>query len=380
MIPQTKIYMPPHDRCDDGASPQSSPGNLDSSSTDSHAFGFVIPFDDQVAPKNAAEKNKREIAFQSKQMSQLIKLAARYAMSSASVLVTGESGTGKELFSRMLHEKSNRSDGPFLALNCAAVPELLMESVVFGHERGAFTGAVQKQVGYFERANRGTLLLDEISEIPLTLQAKLLRVLEEQEVQPVGGTRVRPVDVRVIATSNRDLRREVAEGRFREDLYYRLNVLDLTIPPLRKRVTDIPLLTMHFLEMYRNESTHGIRRVTKEAMQSLCRYRWPGNVRELRNVIHRACVIALGGEIDQADLPCFETDPEEDAQAGFADNLDALHGMTLADVERKMIVSSLQKFDGNKKHAAEELGVTARTLSNKLKQYREEARPTSISL
>ena len=314
--------------------------------------------------KSPGRSSDRNLAFQSKQMHELVTLARQFAASSASVLITGESGTGKELFSRLIHEKSGRPQDRFVAVNCAAIPEQLIESEIFGHERGAFTGAVQKRSGYFERAHEGTLLLDEISEIPLALQAKLLRVIEEQEFQPLGSEQARQIDVRILATSNRDLEKEVHEGRFRADLFHRLNVLDLRIPPLRERKPDIPLLVMYFVEMFRHESKQGIERVTKEAMQKLCEYEWPGNVRELRNVIHRACILTSDGQITPANLRVSNlVDTKNDP---------SLIGLPLADVERKLIIASLQKFSGNKKSAAAELGVTARTLTNKIKQYREE--------
>lgn len=339
------------------------------------AFGFVIPASAQGSTaedkaQTRQKKRKYHLAFQSRQMNDLVRLATQFAESSASILITGESGTGKELFSRLIHEKSGRPQNRFFALNCAAVPEALIESEIFGHERGAFTGAHQKRIGYFERADGGTLLLDEISEIPLTLQAKLLRVLEEQEIQPIGSDCVQKVDVRIVATSNRDLKKEVAEGRFRADLYHRLNVLEIGIPPLRERVTDIPLLVLNFIEMFRDESKTGIERITREAMGTLCRYSWPGNVRELRNVIHRACILATDGELTPNTLP--ELDPPEKRRD------DSLIGLPLADVERRLIMASLRKFQGNKKLAAEELGVTARTLSNKLKTYRDQGFPLKI--
>ena len=384
MIPKAKIYSPPMP----GSEYETSvfAVGLDSPSR-KQSQGSVIPFPVKDSPNESPAK-KKQIAYQSKQMNELIRLATRYAASSASVMVTGESGTGKELFSRLLHDKSRRSDQKFVAFNCAAVPESLMESEIFGHERGAFTGAVQRRVGYFEKANHGTLLLDEISEIPATLQAKLLRVLEEQEVQPLGADRPRSIDVRIVATSNRDLKTEVAKGNFRADLFHRLNVLDLRIPPLRERVTDIPLLALHFVEMFRGESGHQVMHVTKEAMRSLCSHRWPGNVRELRNVIHRACVVAKSNEICLDALPQFETSdsddchesPGQDFSTGMTglsehETFDSLAGLTLAEVERRLILMCLRKFDGNKKSAAAQLGVTARTLSNKIKQYRENGLP-----
>ncbi len=276
------------------------------------AFGFVIPAPKPSDPNpetaGAARRNKKHcLAFQSPQMNELVQLATRFAKSSASILITGESGTGKELFSRLIHEKSGRPKSRFHAFNCAAVPEALIESEIFGHERGAFTGALQKRIGYFERANGGTLLLDEISEIPVTVQAKLLRVLEEQEVQPLGSECVQKIDVRIVATSNRDLKQEVAEGRFRADLFHRLNVLQISIPPLRDRVADIPLLVLNFMEQFRCESQIGIKKIDQQAMAALCRYRWPGNVRELRNVIHRACILAVNGVITKETLPDLES-------------------------------------------------------------------------
>jgi DNA-binding NtrC family response regulator len=336
------------------------------------AFAFVLPAPAQVDPidekvKTRVKNRKHSLAFQSKQMNDLVQLAVQFAESSASIMITGESGTGKELFSRLIHEKSGRPKEKFHAFNCAAVPEALIESEIFGHEKGAFTGAHQKRIGYFERADGGTLLLDEISEIPLSVQAKLLRVLEEQEIQPIGSDYLQKIDVRIVATSNRDLKREVAEGRFRADLFHRLNVLEICIPPLRDRVTDIPLLVLHFIEKFRGESKNGIEKITREAMSVLCRYSWPGNVRELRNVIHRACILASTGEITPETLPDLE---ESETNPG-----DSLIGLPLAVAERRLIITCLKKFHGNKKSAAEELGVTARTLSNKLKLYREQGFP-----
>ncbi|MGB2499920.1 MAG: sigma-54 interaction domain-containing protein, partial [Mariniblastus sp.] len=332
------------------------------------AFSVVFPGTESV--KTSATRNSdlktRNISFQSKIMSEFFELAKLYAKSSATVLVTGESGSGKELFSRLIHQQSDRSEERFIAVNCAAVSESLIESEFFGHEKGAFTGASTGRVGFFEQAQGGTLLLDEISEIPLAMQAKLLRVIEEQEVQPVGSNSARSIDVRIVATTNRDLAVEVAEGRFREDLFHRINVLELDLPPLRDRVSDIPLLVMHFVNLFQSESRTGSLEVDKEAMQWLCQYHWPGNVRELRNVIHRACVIAVDGKIG---LNCLA----KKKHRAQRNDVDGLAGLTLAEVERRLILLSLSKFQGNKRLAAEELGVTARTLSNKLKVYSEES-------
>ncbi len=309
-----------------------------------------------------------------------MQMLRQFARSSAAVLITGESGTGKELFSRMVHVCSPRSQGPFVAVNCAALSETLFESELFGHARGAFTGAVEERAGYFELADGGTLLLDEISEIPPASQAKLLRAIEQQEVQRVGCRRTRPVDVRIVATSNRDLKREVQQGQFRADLYYRLNVLKLNVPPLRKRRSDIPLLVSHFVERFKREAETRVRGVAPEAMRKLSEYAWPGNVRELRNVIHRACVLCTGERIDVdcltdmddgavgGDSACHYPDP-----ARAVDSLDAFEGMELAEIERIVILSCLRRHGGNKTSAAAELGITSRTLRNKLDRYRLEA-------
>lgn len=343
---------------------------LDQNAEPSSAISFVIPANQahkKLGPLQPSARQPRSIAFQSKTMREFHRLATRYARSSASVLITGESGTGKELFSRFIHQNSQRAAAPFVAVNCAAIPESLIESELFGHERGAFTGAGEQRVGYFERANQGTLLLDEISEIPIHIQAKLLRVIEEQEVQPIGANHPRAIDVRLVATTNRDLQQDIKEGRFREDLYHRLNVVELSIPPLRERVTDIPLLVMHFVSLYQNESLSGSISVSKDAMQQLCEYHWPGNVRELRNIIHRACIVADDDVITANSLPQnFDEKPSAESL-----ECNTLEGLPLADVERKLILACLDKFKGNKRLAAEELGVTARTLSNKLKLYQE---------
>ena len=325
-------------------------------------FSFVIP--GEKKSKQLPASNQHKICFQSKEMTEFFRLAELYAKSSACVLITGESGTGKELFSRLIHDKSSRSEENFVAVNCAAIPEQLVESELFGHEKGAFTGALNRRVGYFQRAHGGTLLLDEISEIPIEMQAKLLRVIEEQELHPVGSEQAQPIDVRIIATANRDLPEEVAEGRFRHDLYHRLNVVELKIPPLRERVADIPLLVMHFVNIYKSESVQGIHKVCKQAIKRLCEYFWPGNVRELRNVVHRACILAVDGEINVGCLPAKITNP-----APENDDCSIFDGMQLAEVERKLIIACLKKYNGSKKLAAAELGVTARTLSNKMKLY-----------
>ena len=247
------------------------------------------------------------------------------------MIVSGESGTGKELFSRLIHQNSRRAEQEFVAVNCAALSESLIESEFFGHEKGAFTDAGCSRIGHFERASGGTILLDEISEIPLKMQAKLLRVIEEQEVQAVGGSHPRPIDVRVIATTNRDLQVEVRENRFRADLYHRLSVLELNLPPLRQRKADIPLLVTQFVAKFQNESNAETLQITADAMQQLCNFHWPGNVRQLRNIIHRACVVCTEAIISTNDLPAnLSTNTSSQENNSFS-------GRTLADVEREMI-------------------------------------------
>jgi len=306
----------------------------------------------------------RELVFQSHGMREVVEHATRFASSSATVLLTGESGTGKELVARLIHEASPRCEKPYVCVNCAALPESLMESELFGHERGAFTGAVDSRIGRFEWANEGTLLLDEISEIPISIQAKLLRVLEEEEFHRIGENAVRRTDVRVLATTNRDLEAEVEKGNFRADLYHRLNVLDIKLPPLRERPEDIPVLVNRFIGYFRDEANVPVRGVSESAMRLLVDYSWPGNVRQLRNVIHRACVLTSSEIIQLQELPPLRSSSESMP--------DTLLNLTLAEVERLVILNSLDRFNGNKTAAAAHLGVTARTLSNKLKLYRQQ--------
>ena len=337
----------------------------------------IISLKQQAKARQALRKSLREIMFQSKIMSDNVRLAKRFAISNASVLITGESGTGKELFSRLIHDKSKRNQQRFIAVNCAAIAESLLESEFFGHQRGAFTGAIQQKAGYFEQADGGTLLLDEISEIPISMQAKLLRAIEEQEVQPIGASKPRPVDVRIVATSNRDLEAAVTAGDFRSDLFHRVNVVELNIPPLRERASDIPLLTMHFLKVFQDQSEKGVWQVTKEAMALLKDYQWPGNVRELRNVIHRSCIMSDAGEISADLLPQklkSQSEAVTDSENDNADNsnIEGLNSMSMSAIERRVIMARLHKFKGDKKEAANELGVTARTLSNKLRLYHAE--------
>lgn len=305
------------------------------------------------------------IVYQSRLMHEVIQLATRFAASSATVLLTGESGTGKELIAEHLHLNSPRRDANYVRVNCAALSESLLESELFGHERGAFTGALASRVGRFEAASGGTLLLDEITEIPLSFQSKLLRVLEQSEFERVGDNQTREIDVRIIATSNRVIEEEVAAGRFRSDLYHRLNVLRLEVPPLRDRRDDVPSLTTHFVERFRGEAPVMLRGVSKSGLKSLSEYHWPGNVRQLKNVILRACVLAGGPLLGEKELPALEsetTEASDDAE---------FESMQLGDIERHVILKRLRQFNGNKTAAATALGVTPRTLTNKIARYRE---------
>ncbi|MCW7753827.1 sigma-54 dependent transcriptional regulator [Desulfobotulus sp. H1] len=307
-------------------------------------------------------------------MQRLVDLTVRVAASRASVFIQGESGTGKELFARMIHEHSPRSRAAFVAVNCAALPENLLESELFGHEKGAFTGASFRKEGKFELAHGGTLLLDEVTEMPVHLQAKLLRVLQEGAVDRVGGTRPVRVDVRIVATTNRDLREAMEEGVFREDLYHRLNTIPLRIPPLRDREGDIPLLVHHFIQKYNVEDGRSVKGLTDEALERLRSVTFTGNVRELENVIRRAVLLCDGTLIRTEDLLLEDADTQKhplsfDSEEGLS-LPDAFLDAPLKEVERHMIVRTLKRFDGNRTHAAQLLGISVRTLRNKLNEYR----------
>lgn len=297
----------------------------------------------------------------------LLELARRVAGTDTSVLLTGESGVGKEVFARYIHHHSARQAGPFVAVNCAAIPENLLESVLFGHEKGAFTGAATTQPGKFEQANGGVLMLDEIAELPLNLQAKLLRVLQERELERVGGRVPVILDVRVIAATNRDLATWVREGRFRDDLYYRLNVFPMEIMPLRARVGDILGLARHFLKRF--EEVVGRRGFTLSdaAMAELTGYTWPGNIRELCNVVQRAMVLAPGTEISPEHLML----PRQGVTSNMRMAATPSSQQGLKDVERETILDTLRKMSGSRRRTAEALSMSERTLRHKLKQYRE---------
>ena len=297
-------------------------------------------------------------------MEQVVDLIGTVADSRATVLVTGESGTGKELVARALHYNSCRGNGPFIRLNCAALPKDLMESELFGHEKGAFTGAIRQTRGRFEMADGGTLLLDEISEIDLSLQAKLLRVLQEREFERIGSTRTIAVDVRIVATTNRELVKEVEEGNFREDLFYRLNVIEISLPPLRDRKEDIAALARHFVQRFNDDNGKRIEGISEEALELLMQYDWPGNVRELENQIERAVVVSRRPMLDLADFP-KKSDRGGPRREG--ENLQV--GLTVREMERRLIMGTLEAFGGNRTDAAAQLGISTRTLRNKLHEY-----------
>ncbi|MGH9379159.1 MAG: sigma-54-dependent transcriptional regulator [Thermoanaerobaculia bacterium] len=300
----------------------------------------------------------------SEAMTRVYDLIKEVADSEASVLITGESGTGKELVGRELHDRSRRSAGPFIAVNAAAIPRDLMESEIFGHERGAFTGATSMRHGCFELAHEGTLLLDEIAEMPLPLQPKLLRVLEDGRVRRLGGTREFEFDVRVLAATNRDANEARRGGQLREDLYYRLAVFEIQLPPLRERPEDLPLLCQHFID--RLNAKHGteVEGIRDGALERLQRYPWPGNVRELRNLIERAVVLAKEGWIDTAHLP-----PYLEAGAVRRDVIELRVGTTVAEAEKELILRTLAETDNNKAEAARRLGIDVKTVRNKLKSW-----------
>ena len=323
--------------------------------------------------------DERPMIAEDASMKQVISLADQVAGSDASILITGESGVGKEVLARYVHKKSKRKDAPFIAVNCAAIPEHLLESELFGHEKGAFTGAVARRIGKFEEADGGTLLLDEISEMDLRLQSKLLRALQERVIDRVGGSKPVPVNIRILATSNRDLMTTVRAGEFREDLLYRLNVVNLRIPALRERRDDLAALSAFFIDKYARANERPARRLSKEAMEQVFAHTWPGNVRELENAMHRATLLANSEEIGAEAIRAPDGAPVgqsrdatgiaiEQAQAAARD----LVGKTVAEVEQDLILNTLSHCLGNRTHAANILGISIRTLRNKLKQYSDE--------
>ena len=332
----------------------------------------------------AVADDSRDLIYRDEAMDHVVKLAQQIAGSDASVLITGESGTGKEVIARYVHARSLRARKPFISVNCAAIPEALLESELFGHEKGSFTGAVARRIGKFEEATGGTLLLDEISEMDVRLQAKLLRAIQERVIDRVGGTKPVPVDIRIIATSNRNLVDAAREGTFREDLLFRLNVVNLKIPPLRERPADVIELAGYFIRKYSEANGLAARPLSAEARRTLSLNRWPGNVRELENTIHRAVLLTSGEEIgvdglmtpDGARLDHTAASPAAAHAAIAAEQVTrALVGRTLADVERDLILETLKHCLGNRTHAANILGISIRTLRNKLNEYSSDGVP-----
>jgi DNA-binding NtrC family response regulator len=325
----------------------------------------------------AVANDSRDLIYRDETMAKVIKLAQQIAGSDASIMITGESGTGKEVLARYVHGRSQRAKKPFISINCAAIPEHLLESELFGHEKGAFTGAIARRIGKFEEASGGTLLLDEISEMDVRLQSKLLRAIQERVIDRVGGARPVPVDIRIIATSNRNLAEAVREGTFREDLLFRLNVVNLKLPPLRERPADVIELAQHFVGKYAVANGVPARPLSAAARHVLAVNRWPGNVRELENTIHRAVLLATGEEIgaeailspDGARLDEARHPAVAHAALAAGEVARALVGRTVAEVEQDLIRQTLQHCLGNRTHAANILGISIRTLRNKLNEY-----------
>lgn len=335
-----------------------------------------------AAVLTAISTDDHQFIYRDRVMMKVVSLADQIAPSEASIMITGESGTGKEVMARYVHNKSRRANKPFVSVNCAAIPENLLESELFGHEKGSFTGAVARRIGKFEEADGGTLFLDEISEMDVRLQSKLLRALQEREIDRVGGTGPVKVNLRILATSNRDLQEEIKEGRFREDLHFRLNVVNLSIPSLRERPEDIRVLCKHFAKKYAEFNAINEKEVSDEAMQVLINHSWPGNVRELENTLHRAVLLTTGNTINKHDilLPDGKPHVEIQAQAGGGNSPEgtaplaqsSMVGKTVSDVERDLIIDTLKHCLGNRTHAANILGISIRTLRNKLNIYMSE--------
>ena len=321
----------------------------------------------QSCPGNKTKK----IITRDENLLNILKTAKNVASSNATVLIQGESGTGKELLASFIHQHGRGNKAPYIAVNCAALPDSLAESELFGHERGSFTGAVVRKMGKFEMADSGTIVLDEISEMTLPLQAKILRVLQEREIDRVGGNKTVPINARVIAISNIDLKKAVKKGKFREDLFYRVNVVALTIPPLRQRRGDISLLAEHFLEKHSRNNNKNKPQLSDKAMSILIKHNWRGNIRELENTMERAVLLGEGEVITPENLYLEESDFDE-----FSDdtkiNIPLKSGITVRDMEKKLIVKTLEDVNDNRTHAAELLGISIRTLRNKLSEYRQE--------
>lgn len=362
--------------CGVGADPQRA---ADAIRAGAKEFIPLPPETDLIAAVLAAvADDERPLIAQDPCMQAVLKLAEQVARSEASILITGESGVGKEVMARWVHAHSRRADKPFISVNCAAIPENLLESELFGHEKGAFTGALARRIGKFEEADGGTLLLDEISEMDARLQAKLLRALQERVIDRVGGSKPVKVDIRVLATSNRDLVKAVRDGSFREDLLYRLNVVNLRLPSLRERPGDVTVLAEHFVRKYAAANGVPERPLSAGAKRRLLTHAWPGNVRELENAMHRAVLLADGPEIDEVAVRLPDGQPmDPHPVSGYAamavQAADAVQrgfvGRTVAEMEQELILSTLTHCLGNRTHAANILGISIRTLRNKLKEY-----------
>ena len=346
-----------------------------------------------AAVLEAVAEDSQSFIYRDSIMKNIVALAEQVAPSEASILITGESGTGKEVMARHVHDKSRRANKAFVAVNCAAIPENLLESELFGHEKGAFTGAIARRIGKFEEADGGTLLLDEISEMDVRLQAKLLRAVQERQIDRVGGTKPVKLNIRIIATSNKNLQEAVKSGEFREDLFFRLNVVNLRVPPLRERPADIQIIASHFAAKYADINHMPDRKISPDAMKQLTAHNWPGNVRELENTIHRSVLLATGDEISPSAvlLPdgsghlmgsaaalTENTDAHDPEVSNFVamggadadpDAAAKMVGKTVAEVERVLIIDTLKHCLGNRTHAANILGISIRTLRNKLNQY-----------
>lgn len=320
----------------------------------------------------AATRENHALIYGDKKTEAVLKLAKQVAPSEANILLTGQSGTGKEVFSRFIHDNSKRANKKFVAVNCAAIPETLLESELFGYEKGAFTGAVARRIGKFEEASGGTLLLDEISETDVKIQAKLLRAIQEKEIDRIGGKAPIKVDTRIIATSNRNLDECVKNGTFRQDLYYRLNVVNINIPPLKDRLDDIIVLAKHFAKKYSELNDIPLKEMTPAAEQKLLNYLWPGNVRELENTVHRAVLLSSGDKIDEDAILLDDIDAVINPAAGTEMSGAEFVGSTVASMERNLIIDTLKHTMGNRTTAANILGISIRTLRNKLKQYQDE--------
>jgi two-component system, NtrC family, response regulator HydG len=329
----------------------------------------------RLKEENILQKRRIENLFdessiigRSQKMKEVLERVAQVAPSEATVLILGESGTGKELIANALHQGSARTDRRFIKVNCAALPETLLESELFGHEKGAFTGAIARRPGRFELADGGTIFLDEIGEMTLATQSKLLRVVQEREFEPVGSTKTVKVDIRIITATNRNLEEEVKAGRFREDLFYRLNVVPIPLPPLRERKEDIPLLVEHFLKVYNEKNGRNLQGFHPRALDALMRYAWPGNIRELENVVERSVILSRDDYVPFSELPLPIREATGDSDV--KEIREGLRpGMTIREMEKELIVKTLEDNDGNRTRTARVLGITRRTLQHKLKEF-----------